>query len=83
MGEIDKYFNTQVEMVAKEVYIKYQELLLKNNSVDFDDLLALPVMLFEHNSDVLERYQEKFKYILVDEYQDTNEVQYQFNKMLA
>ena len=83
MGEIDKYFNTNVEQVAKEVYVKYQDMLLKNNSVDFDDLLSLPVRLFDKYPEVLEKYQEKFKYILVDEYQDTNEVQYQFNKKLA
>lgn len=83
LGEIDKFFNTKVEMVAKEVYFKYQDMLRKNNSVDFDDLLALPVKLFDKYPTVLDHYQEKFKYILVDEYQDTNEVQYQFNKKLA
>ncbi|MBR1416709.1 MAG: UvrD-helicase domain-containing protein [Bacilli bacterium] len=82
-GEIDKFFNTPVEKVAAQVYDKYQEMLSKNNSVDFDDLLKLPVKLFDEHKEILERYQEKFKYILVDEYQDTNEVQYQFNKKLA
>lgn len=81
--EIDKFFNTPPEKIAKEVYLQYQEVLKKNNSVDFDDLLRLPVKLFKENKEVLEHYQEKFKYILVDEYQDTNEVQYQFNKLLA
>ena len=81
--EIDKFFNTPLEKIAKEVYLQYQEVLKKNNSVDFDDLLRLPVKLFKENREVLEHYQEKFKYILVDEYQDTNEVQYQFNKLLA
>jgi len=82
-GEIEKFFNTPVEQVAIEIYDEYEELLNKNNSVDFDDLLRLPVRLFEEHKDILEKYQEKFKYILVDEYQDTNEVQYQFNKMLS
>jgi len=83
LGEIDKFFNTDAEQVAKEVYIKYQDILKNNNSVDFDDLLRLPVKLFNENQDILEKYQEKFKYILVDEYQDTNEVQYQLNKLLS
>ena len=82
-GEIEKYFNTPVEQVAIEVYDTYEKLLSNNNSVDFDDLLRLPVKLFNEHKDILEKYQEKFKYILVDEYQDTNEVQYQFNKKLS
>ena len=82
-GEIDKFFNTPPEKIAAKVYYRYEDILIKNNSVDFDDLLLLPVKLFKEHKDILERYQDKFKYILVDEYQDTNEVQYQFNKMLA
>ena len=82
-AEIDKFFNTPPEKIASEVYFEYQKTLKNNNSVDFDDLLLLPVKLFKENSDILDKYQEKFKYILVDEYQDTNEVQYQFNKLLA
>ena len=82
-GEVEKFFNTPVEKVAAEVYDAYEELLRKNNSVDFDDLLKMPVKLFDEHKDILEKYQEKFKYILVDEYQDTNEVQYQLNKKLA
>ena len=82
-GEIEKYFNTNIEQVAIEIYDAYEELLSKNNSVDFDDLLRLPVKLFKEHKDILEKYQEKLKYILVDEYQDTNEVQYQLNKLLS
>jgi len=82
-AEIEKFFNTDAEKVASEVYYKYQTILKNNNSVDFDDLLKLPVKLFQEHKDILDRYQEKFKYILVDEYQDTNEVQYQFNKLLS
>lgn len=82
-GEIDKFFNTPPEKIAAKVYYRYEDILKKNNSVDFDDLLLLPVKLFKEHKDILDRYQEKYKYILVDEYQDTNEVQYQFNKMLA
>lgn len=80
---LDKYFNTEVEKKIIEIYHAYLKVLKKNNSVDFDDLLKLPVELFKRNSDVLERYQEHYQYILIDEYQDTNEVQYKLSKMLA
>ena len=82
-GEISKYFNTPPEKIAEKVYYEYQDILKKNNSVDFDDLLSLPVKLFMENHDILSRYQEKYRYILIDEYQDTNEVQYKFTKLLA
>lgn len=81
--EIDNLFNTISEKRVLDIYQTYQELIYKNNSVDFDDLLVLPVELFKKYPEILDKYQEKFKYILVDEYQDTNEVQYQFNKLLA
>ena len=80
---LDKYFNTEVEKKVIEIYHEYLKVLKKNNSVDFDDLLKLPVELFKRNSDVLERYQEHYQYILIDEYQDTNEVQYKLSRMLA
>ncbi len=82
-AEIMQYFNTEVEQIAYKVYLEYQKVLKKNNSVDFDDLLALPVKLFKEHADTLERYQNKFKYILIDEYQDTNEVQYKLTKLLS
>lgn len=82
-AEVDKYFNTEPERVALKVYYEYLKVLKKNNSVDFDDLLSLPVKLFKENKEVLEHYQEKFKYILIDEYQDTNEVQYKLTKLLG
>ena len=81
--EITNLFNTSMEQQVLNIYATYEELIHKNNSVDFDDLLVLPVKLFKEHQEVLDHYQEKFKYILVDEYQDTNEVQYQFNKLLA
>ena len=73
-GEITKFFNTPVEELCHEIYKDYQDVLKKNNSVDFDDLLKLPVELLKTNKDILEKYQERYKYILIDEYQDTNEV---------
>ena len=82
-GEITKFFNTPVEELCHEIYKDYQDVLKKNNSVDFDDLLKLPVELLKTNKDILEKYQERYKYILIDEYQDTNEVQYQLSKLLS
>ena len=82
-AEVTKFFNTPPERIALEVYEVYRNMLKRNNSVDFDDLLLIPVKLFMENKNILERYQERFKYILIDEYQDTNEVQYKLTKLLA
>ncbi len=71
------------EKVIQEVYERYDEKLRKNNSVDFDDLLLLPIELFKKNPEVLEKYQELYQYILIDEYQDTNQAQYILTKMLS
>ena len=82
----DKYkafVNDEVSDIIYKVYKKYQETLLRNNSLDFDDLLVKPIELFTKHPDVLASYQEMFKYIFIDEYQDTNEVQYIFSKMLS
>lgn len=65
------------------IYREYQASLRKNNALDFDDLLVKTVELFQHCGDVLEYYQERFKYIMVDEYQDTNTVQFKFVSLLA
>ena len=83
LDEIEKFFNTDAEKTVIKIYQEYLEILKKNNSVDFDDLLRLPVKIFRENKTVLEKYQQRYKYILVDEYQDTNEVQYQLIKLLA
>lgn len=81
--DIVKFYNTPQDKVAEVVYYEYIDILKKNNSVDFDDLLRLPVILFQEHPEVLESYQDRFKYILIDEYQDTNEVQYKLSKLLA
>ena len=81
--ELDKFFNTPIDKIVVDVYYKYNERLIASAAVDFDDLLLMPVRLFEHNKDILEHYQEKYKYILIDEYQDTNPVQYKLSKLLA
>ena len=65
------------------VYREYQKTLKTNNALDFDDLIFKTVELFKQNEDILFAYQERFRYIMVDEYQDTNTVQFKFVSMLA
>ena len=71
------------EQKVADVYALYQEKLRENNAVDFDDLLFLAVRLLQENEEVREKYQSRFQYILVDEYQDTNHAQYALAKILA
>ncbi len=66
-----------------QIYIEYEKQLRANNALDFDDLLLKTVELFKSQQDVLEYYQERFKYIMVDEYQDTNAVQFEFVRLLS
>ena len=83
----EKYIKNNKDNYGKSrighVYKQYQEQLKKNNALDFDDLLVKAVELFESWPDVLESYQEKFQYIMIDEYQDTNTVQFRFVSLLA
>ncbi|HMS34622.1 MAG TPA: 3'-5' exonuclease [Ignavibacteria bacterium] len=72
-------FDKKVEII----YADYQKTLFKNNAMDFDDLLIKPIELFRRYPEILEKYQERFKFILVDEYQDTNKAQYMIVKLLA
>ncbi len=67
----------------REIYKKYQETLKNNNAVDFDDLILLTVKLFKENPFILKNWQDKFDYILVDEYQDTNKIQHELLKLLV
>ena len=82
-GELDRLFNTPMDKVVVEVYHRYNNKLKTSASVDFDDLLLLPVNLFKEHKDILEYYQDKYRYILIDEYQDTNPVQYKLSVMLS
>lgn len=75
--------NDEISDITYKAYKKYQETLLRNNSLDFDDLLVKPIELFSKHPDVLQNYQELFKYIFIDEYQDTNEAQYLLSKMIS
>ncbi len=80
---INSFFNTPIEKKIIGIYEEYENIIHKNNSLDFDDLLYLPVKLFKEHQEVLEHYQEKYKYILIDEYQDTNEIQFDLTKLLG
>jgi DNA helicase II / ATP-dependent DNA helicase PcrA len=82
-NEYLNYAKGHFQQIVAKVYVLYQKLLLENNALDFDDLLLKTVELFTKNPQVLEKYKDKFKYILVDEYQDTNHAQYILTKMLA
>ena len=81
--DYEKYAVSDYEQLVKDIYEKYENKLHRNNSVDFDDLLLLPIELFKKHPDVLEKYQERYEYILIDEYQDTNEAQYILTKLLS
>jgi len=78
-----KYLNSPFEVVTSKVYDRYEEYLKSVNAMDFDDLIMRCVNLFQQYPEVLERYQNLFKYILIDEYQDTNQAQYVWAKLLA
>src|SRR3989338_7941501 len=69
--------------IVAKIYIKYQQELKNLNSLDFDDLIVLPIRIFQQNPEILQKYQETWKYTLVDEYQDTSHDQYVFINLLA
>ncbi len=78
-GMAESYF----QQVASKVYDLYQKELRQNNSLDFDDLIMQTIVLFLRRPEILEKYQNKFKYIMVDEYQDTNHAQYKLINLLS
>lgn len=87
MIDADEYLKTSGFEYRKrkigEVYIRYRDKLLRNNAMDFDDILFFAARLLSDHADVLTYYQEQFRYILVDEYQDTNFAQYQIIRLLS
>ena len=83
IDDFKKYIQSDFDELLVDVYKGYEEEKRNDNAVDFDDLLLLPIKLFKEHKDILEEYQERYKYILIDEYQDTNEAQYVLTKMLA
>ncbi|MHB8629917.1 MAG: ATP-dependent helicase [Aggregatilineales bacterium] len=83
IGPGDFIPNIPPEKVTQRIYTRYQEVLRQNNALDFDDLIMLPVVLFQQHPDVLARIQSRYEHILVDEFQDTNTAQYQLVRLLA
>lgn len=71
------------EQEVARIYARYQEALLASNALDFDDLLMLPIVIFQDYPAVLARYQERYQYVMVDEYQDTNRAQHELANLLA
>ncbi|MBO6586572.1 MAG: UvrD-helicase domain-containing protein [Gracilimonas sp.] len=79
----DRFVSSTLDDITARVYKIYNKRLKQSNAMDFDDLLVKPIQLFEEHPDILEKYQDRFKYILIDEYQDTNHAQYKVTKLLA
>src|SRR6056297_2973408 len=79
----EKFISSTLDDITAQVYTIYSKRLKQSNAMDFDDLLVKPIELFQEYPDLLEKYQDRFKYILIDEYQDTNHAQYKVTKMLA
>jgi len=77
------HYGGYLEDIAAEIYPAYQKQLKTQNSVDFGDLLYLAVKMLEENEEVRKHYQDKFEYLLIDEYQDTNNAQYKFARLLS
>jgi DNA helicase-2/ATP-dependent DNA helicase PcrA len=75
--------STLVEKKIAQVYTEYNKRLFENNSMDFDDLLLKPIQLFNNHQRILAKYKKEFKYVLVDEFQDTNKAQYEIIKLLV
>ena len=82
-SEYPKYARGHFQEIVAKIYFIYQKILKENHALDFDDLILKIIYLFESNPQVLRKYQNKFQYILIDEYQDTNRSQYILTKMLA
>jgi DNA helicase-2/ATP-dependent DNA helicase PcrA len=81
--EVEAKANTFEDEKIAEVYKRYSELLLSNNAVDFNDLIGMPIKLFKHSKALLNKYQQAWKYILVDEFQDTNSPQFELISLLG
>jgi DNA helicase-2/ATP-dependent DNA helicase PcrA len=78
-----KFVQSTLDDITARVFQIYAKRLKQANAMDFDDLLIKPIELFEEHPDVLEKYQDRFRYIMIDEYQDTNHAQYKVTRMLA
>ncbi len=81
--DVSRIAENDIEVKVGHVYDRYMQILQNQNMLDFDDLLLFTVKLWQEHPEILERYQEKYTYLLVDEYQDTNYLQFQLVKLLA
>ena len=81
--EFEKEANNFRSQLIAKVFWEYEVALRRNNALDFDDLIVKPIEIFTAHPEILEKYQKQFKYILIDEYQDTNKAQYYWVKLLA
>ena len=81
--EYPQYARGYFQETVATIYVEYQKMLSENHALDFDDLLSKTVELFTKQKEILGKYQEKYRYILIDEYQDTNKAQYAISKMLS
>ena len=81
--EYEKFVYTEYDEIVYKVYNEYEKSLKRSNAIDFDDLLLLPIKLFNEHPSILQKYQEQYKYVFIDEYQDTNKPQYLLSKMIS
>lgn len=81
--DLDQEFHSRHDQLLKDLYILYQDKLKEYNALDFDDLLFLPVKLFKESPETLKKYQKRWSFVLIDEYQDTNAAQYSMTKLLV
>ena len=81
--EFKKFVYNDYDEVVFKVYEEYEKELKRSNAIDFDDLLILPLKLFNEHKEVMEKYQEQYKYVFIDEYQDTNKPQYILSKLIS
>ena len=81
--EFKKFVYNDYDEVVLKVYEEYEKELKRSNAIDFDDLLILPLKLFNEHNEVLQKYQEQYKYVFIDEYQDTNKPQYILSKLIS
>ena len=80
--DFKKFVYNDYDEVVLKVYEEYEKELQRSNAIDFDDLLILPLKLFNEHKEVLQKYQEQYKYVFIDEYQDTNKPQYILSKLI-
>ena len=81
--EFKKFVYNDYDEAVLKVYEEYEKELQRSNAIDFDDLLILPLKLFNEHKEVLQKYQEQYKYVFIDEYQDTNKPQYILSKLIS